>query len=41
MPGAGRAGVDIALLDARIAPVAVRRARDVADAGRKRRKDRI
>ena len=32
MSGAGRAGMDVALLDARVAALAARRARDVADA---------
>ena len=41
MAGAGRAGMDIALLGARIAALAARRARDVAEPGRQRVEDRI
>ena len=39
--GADRAGMDIALLDARIAAVAPGRARNIADARRQRREDRV
>src|SRR5205807_7107475 len=39
--GAGRAGVDIALLDTRVASLAAGRARDVSDAGRQCLEDRI
>ena len=41
MAGAAGPGMEIALLDARIAAVAARRARDVAEPGRQRREDRI
>src|SRR5262249_32133332 len=41
MSGANRAGMDIALLDAGIAAVASRRARDVAGTGRECGEDRI
>src|SRR5271154_7006096 len=41
MPGADRAGVDVALLDARIASLTPAGARDVADTRRKRGKNRV
>src|SRR6187402_1197360 len=41
MPGADRAGMDVALLDAGIAPLTSLRAWNVAGAGRERGEDRI
>src|SRR6478609_7852733 len=41
MSGADGTGMDITLFDARVAAIAAGRARDVADAWRQRREDRI
>src|SRR5580698_11477748 len=41
MPGANRAGVNVALLDSGVAPLATGGARYVADAGRQGLEDRI